>query len=165
MMMFKTMGYITMTQALYFVQDLKLGHYMHVPQRDMFWAQLVATVWSCFVQLGVVEWALNHIANICTAKAPFEFTCLYIKTFYNASVIWGAIGPKHLFSSGAVYSNLQFMWLVGFVLPFIVYALARAFPKTPIRKFSVPLFFACMGYVPPYSAMNIVSLVSPRANS
>ena len=91
--MFKTYGYIIMTQALYFCGDLKLGHYMHVPQRSMFWAQLVATVWSCLVQLGVVQWALGSIAGICTAKATNYFTCAYIKTFYNASVIWGEFDP------------------------------------------------------------------------
>ena len=31
MMMFKTFGYITMTQALQFTSDFKLGHYMKVP--------------------------------------------------------------------------------------------------------------------------------------
>ena len=35
MMLFKTYGYITMYQALAFVRDLKLGHYMKVPPRTM----------------------------------------------------------------------------------------------------------------------------------
>jgi OPT family small oligopeptide transporter len=160
MMMFKTFGYITMTQALYFAQDLKLGHYMHVPQRALFTAQLVATIWSCFCQLGAVEWALGAIKNVCTSEASNLFSCLYIATFYNASVIWGAVGAKHLFSSGAVYQDLQYFWLVGFFLPFIGYGLARAFPKkTFLRRINFPLMLGSMGYVPPYSAMNIVSLL------
>jgi OPT family small oligopeptide transporter len=158
MMMFKTFGYIVMTQALYFCQDLKLGHYMHVPQRTMFMAQLVATVWSCLCQLATVEWAMGTIKNVCTKAAQGNFTCASIKTFYNASVIWGAIGPKHIFSSGAVYQSLQYFWAAGFLAPFVVYGLARAFPKMSlIRKISMPLIFACFSYVPPYSAMNIVS--------
>lgn len=161
MMMFKTFGYIVMTQALYFCQDLKLGHYMHVPQRSLFAAQLVATVWSCLCQLATVEWAMGAIKNVCTSKAAGAFTCAYIKTFYNASVIWGAIGPKHLFSGDAVYKDLQWFWLVGFAAPFLVYGLARIFPRVSfVRKISMPLIFACMGYVPPYSAMNIVSCLS-----
>lgn len=158
MMMFKTFGYIVMTQALYFCQDLKLGHYMHVPQRSMFTAQLVATVWSCLCQLATVEWAMGAIKNVCTKAASGSFTCASIKTFYNASVIWGAIGPKHLFSDGATYQGLQYFWLAGFISPFMVYALARVFPKMSlIRKISMPLIFACFSYVPPYTAMNIVS--------
>jgi OPT family oligopeptide transporter len=163
MMMFKTYGYIVMTQALYFCQDLKLGHYMHVPQRSMFTAQLVATLWSCLVQLGCIEWALGAIKGVCTKNATGFFTCAYVKTFYNASVIWGAIGPKHMFSGDAIYKELQWMWLVGFGLPFVIYGLARAFPKSFIRKLNAPLIFSCMGFVPPYSAMNIVSLKLPYA--
>ncbi|KAI5359116.1 putative oligopeptide transporter, OPT superfamily [Septoria linicola] len=161
MMLFKTFGYITMTQALYFCQDLKLGHYMHVPQRSLFWAQFVATVWSCFCQLGTVEWALGAISGICTKEAANYFTCDYIKTFYNASVIWGAIGPKHLFSSGAIYQDLQYFWVIGFFLPFVFYGISRAFPKsTMLRKLNVPLIFTSMAYVPPYSAMNILAYCS-----
>ena len=51
MMLFKSYGYITMSQALYFIQDLKLGHYMKVPPRTMFWSQVVATIWSVIVQV------------------------------------------------------------------------------------------------------------------
>ncbi|KAI5244782.1 small oligopeptide transporter-like protein [Aureobasidium subglaciale] len=160
MMMFKTFGYIVMTQALYFCQDLKLGHYMHVPQRSLFTAQLVATVWSCFCQLATVEWAMGAIKNVCTKQAAGSFNCGSIKTFYNASVIWGAIGPKHLFSSGAVYQSLQYFWVAGFISPFIVYGLARVFPRVSVIRFiSMPIIFACFSYVPPYSAMNILSWV------
>lgn len=86
MMMFKTFGCIVMTQALYFSQDSKMGHYLHVPQHSLFTAQLVATVWSCICQLGTAEWALGAIKCICTEASKF-FTCKSIKTFYNASVI------------------------------------------------------------------------------
>jgi hypothetical protein len=140
-------------------------HYMHVPQRTMFMAQLVATVWSCLCQLATVEWAMGTIKNVCTKAAQGNFTCASIKTFYNASVIWGAIGPKHIFSSGAVYTSLQYFWVAGFLAPFVVYGLARAFPKVSlIRKVSMPLIFACFSYVPPYSAMNIVSYSNSSAD-
>jgi len=36
-MIFKTYGYIMMAQALQFSSDMKLGHYMKVPPRSMFW--------------------------------------------------------------------------------------------------------------------------------
>lgn len=37
---FKTYGYISMLQAIYFAQDFKLGHYMKVPPRSMFAVQV-----------------------------------------------------------------------------------------------------------------------------
>jgi hypothetical protein len=37
---FKTYGYISMTQAVSFLSDFKLGHYMKIPPRAMFHAQV-----------------------------------------------------------------------------------------------------------------------------
>jgi OPT family oligopeptide transporter len=56
MILFKTLGYITMAQGLQFASDFKLGHYMKVPQRSMFWSQVVASVIAGTVQLGVQAW-------------------------------------------------------------------------------------------------------------
>lgn len=39
---FKTYGYISMTQAVYFLSDFKLGHYMKIPPRAMFNAQVTS---------------------------------------------------------------------------------------------------------------------------
>jgi OPT family oligopeptide transporter len=63
MMLFKTYGYITMNQAHAFLNDLKLGHYLKIPQRAMFFAQIAATLWSCIVQLAVIEWAFGNVNN------------------------------------------------------------------------------------------------------
>nr|KYP34177.1 Oligopeptide transporter 6 [Cajanus cajan] len=40
-MCFKVYGYISMVQALTFLQDFKLGHYMKIPPRIMFMAQVM----------------------------------------------------------------------------------------------------------------------------
>ncbi len=61
MMMFKTYGYITMSQALTFTSDFKLGHYMKIPPRPMFCAQVVATMLAGTVQLAVQAWMFDHI--------------------------------------------------------------------------------------------------------
>ena len=66
MMMFKTWGYITMAQALTFTSDFKLGHYMKIPPRPMFWSQVVATVVAGTVQLGVQAWMFTNIQDICS---------------------------------------------------------------------------------------------------
>lgn len=64
MMLFKNYGYICCTQALYFAQDMKLGHYMKVAPRTMFASQLVASVWSAIVQIAVMNWALDTIPDV-----------------------------------------------------------------------------------------------------
>ena len=64
---FKTFGYITNNQAVTFVQDMKLGHYMKIDPRTLFWAQFVATIWGSLVQIAVLEWAYGAIDNLCAA--------------------------------------------------------------------------------------------------
>jgi OPT oligopeptide transporter protein len=60
MLAFKSWGYITMYQALSFTSDLKLGHYMKIPHRPMFFCQIVATVVLSTVQFGVQPWLEVH---------------------------------------------------------------------------------------------------------
>lgn len=106
MMMFKTYGYITMTQGLMFVQDMKLGHYLKLPPRTMFFGQLIATAWSCIVQVAVFycefflyslirhnrlssanlfPGAMGALDGICTSDAVSRFTCPGGKVFFTAS--------------------------------------------------------------------------------
>jgi OPT family oligopeptide transporter len=87
MMMFKTWGYITMFQALNFISDFKLGHYMKIPPRPMFWCQIVATVVAGTVQLGVQEWMFSNIKDICSPDQPDGFTCPHTTVFGTASII------------------------------------------------------------------------------
>ncbi|KAK3694789.1 putative isp4 protein [Podospora appendiculata] len=149
MMMFKNYGYLCMSQALYFTQDLKLGHYMKVPPRAMFWSQLVASIWSAIVQICVMNWALGAIPDICTDAQENQFSCPSAKVFYTASVIWGAIGPARMFSGTALYSSLQWFWLVGALAPILSWFLARRYPRSFMRYVSMPLVFGGSGWLPP----------------
>src|SRR5689334_17120628 len=72
---FKTFGYITMSQALNFVGDLKFGHYMKLPPRTLFMSQVVATTVSCFIQIAVLNYSLRNIEGVCTREQPQHFTC------------------------------------------------------------------------------------------
>ncbi|KAI8822241.1 OPT oligopeptide transporter protein-domain-containing protein [Fimicolochytrium jonesii] len=157
MMLFKTYGYISMAQALYFVQDLKLGHYMKVPPKILFTSQIVATVWSSIVQVIVYNWAMQNIPGVCERKQPAGYTCPNAKTFYTASAIWGVIGPQRMFSMGEIYSSLLWFFPIGFFLPFLVYYLAKKFPRSIFRYIDVPVLFACGSFIPPATIMNYVS--------
>ena len=88
-MMFKTWGYITMAQALNFTGNLKLGHYMKIPHRPMFFCQIVATVVGGTAQLGVQTWMFSHIEDICSPHQKDGFICPYTTVFGNASIFVG----------------------------------------------------------------------------
>lgn len=87
LMIFKTFGYITMSQALSFVGDLKFGHYMKIPPRTMFMCQVVATTFSCFIQIIVLNSALAAIPNVCTTTQPEHFTCPGGKVFFSGKLL------------------------------------------------------------------------------
>ncbi|KAJ0989707.1 hypothetical protein J5N97_008063 [Dioscorea zingiberensis] len=89
---FKTYGYISMNQALTFLLDFKLGHYMKIPPRSMFLVQLVGTVVASTVYFATAWWLLTSIENICNLDllpADSPWTCPGDDVFYNASIIWG----------------------------------------------------------------------------
>ncbi|KAI9731982.1 MAG: hypothetical protein M1834_004433 [Cirrosporium novae-zelandiae] len=157
MMLFKTYGYITMVQCLAFTCDLKLGHYMKVPPRSMFWAQVIAGIWGCFVQIAVLEWGLTNIRDVCSSDQINRFTCPNGRVFFNASIIWGLIGPKRMFSPGSIYAGLLWFWLAGAIVPFIFYFGARMFPKSNIRYLSAPIIFGGLGMIPPATPLNYLS--------
>jgi OPT family oligopeptide transporter len=87
MMLFKTWGYVTMTQALQFTSDFKLGHYMKIPHRPMFWCQIVATVIAGTVQLGVQAWMFSNVKDLCSPTQPDGFICPSTTVFGTASII------------------------------------------------------------------------------
>ncbi|TFK38368.1 oligopeptide transporter [Crucibulum laeve] len=156
MMMFKTWGYITMAQALTFTSDFKLGHYMKVPPRPMFWAQVVATVVAGTVQLGVQAWMFTNIPEMCNPKQKDGFICPSTEVFGTASIIWGVIGPARQFSKGQVYYALTFFFLVGFICPVIAYIISLKWPNSWIRYVNFPVIFSGTGLIPPASAVNYV---------
>lgn len=157
MMLFKTYGYITMTQAVAFTQDLKLGHYMKVPPRTMFMAQTIATIWSCIVEVAVMNWALGSITDICSRGQTSHFTCPQARVFFNASIIWGLIGPGRIFSPGQIYSSLLYFWIVGTFTPVIFYFAARKWPRSNIRYLSAPIIFSGTGNLPPATPLNFLT--------
>lgn len=58
---------MTTAHALDFANDLKLAHYLKIPQRHTFTAQVVATTVSAFVCTGVMNFQIMNIPDLCEA--------------------------------------------------------------------------------------------------
>jgi len=156
MMMFKTWGYITMAQALQFTSDFKLGHYMKIPPRIMFTAQVMAAVVAGTVQLGVQAWMFTNIKGMCDPHQPDGFICPSTQVFGTASIIWGVIGPGLQFSKGQTYYGLVFFFLAGAVAPAIPYLISKKYPNSFIKYVNFPVIFNGTGLIPPATAINYV---------
>ncbi|CAG8637295.1 2519_t:CDS:2, partial [Scutellospora calospora] len=97
---FKTYGYMSLYQCLLFVQDLKLGHYMKIPPKNMF----ISQIWGTFVGVIVNYWILQLIIDKKrsyldgTEQDPTgQWTGFSSQIFNTASIIWGLIGPARTF--------------------------------------------------------------------
>lgn len=73
----------------------------------MFAAQFFAVTWLSLVQIATYNFLRGNIEGVCTSTQTQGLTCPNAKTFYNASVIWGVVGPKRIFSGGALYCTYQ----------------------------------------------------------
>jgi OPT family small oligopeptide transporter len=156
MMMFKTWGYITMAQALTFTSDFKLGHYMKIAPRSMFWSQVMATIVSGTVQLGVQAWMFTNIPDMCSPTQKDGFICPSTEVFGTASIIWGVIGPRRQFTHGHVYYPLVFFFLLGAITPLISWGLSKRYPNSLFKYINMPVIFNGTGAIPPATAVNYV---------
>ncbi|KAK4491788.1 hypothetical protein RD792_002564 [Penstemon davidsonii] len=157
---FKTYGYISMAQALGFLKDFKLGHYMKIPPKSMFIVQLVGTVVASSVYFGTAWWLLTSIEHICEPdllKEGSPWTCPGDNVFYNASIIWGIIGPLRMFTSQGVYLHINWWFLAGGLGPVLAYLLAKKYPeKKWIQLIHVPLILGATMNMPPTRAVNYI---------
>ncbi|CAL9779243.1 unnamed protein product [Musa acuminata subsp. burmannicoides] len=162
-MCFKVYGYISMTQALTFLQDFKLGHYMKIPPRTMFMAQVVGTVIAAMVYLGTAWWLMETIPDICNKEllpSDSPWTCPGDHVFYDASVIWGLIGPRRIFGDLGTYSNVNWFFLAGALAPVLVWFGHKAFPSQEwIRLINMPVLIGATGSMPPATAVNYITWI------
>ncbi|KAK3022785.1 hypothetical protein RJ639_046887 [Escallonia herrerae] len=159
-MCFKVYGYISMVQALTFLQDFKLGHYMKIPPRAMFMAQVVGTLVSVLVYQLTAWWLMGTIPDLCSPNLPADslWTCPMDTVFYDASVIWGLVGPRRIFGNLGVYTNVSWFFLGGAIGPLLVYLAHRAFPKKNwIQLIHLPVLLGATANMPPASAVNYTS--------
>ncbi|CAA7046314.1 unnamed protein product [Microthlaspi erraticum] len=160
-LIFKIYGRISTVHALSFLADLKLGHYMKIPPRCMYTAQLVGTVVAGVVNLGVAWWMLESIQEICDIEGVHPnspWTCPKYRVTFDASVIWGLIGPKRLFGAGGLYRNLVWLFLIGAVLPVPVWVMSKIFPnKKWIPLINIPVISYGFAGMPPATPTNIAS--------
>ncbi|XP_042448100.1 oligopeptide transporter 5-like [Zingiber officinale] len=155
---FKTYGYMSMTQAITFLSDFKLGYYMKIPPRSMFVAQLAGAVIANASYFWTAWWLLTDVPHICdTNMLPDDtpWTCPNDSVFFSASVIWGVVGPRRMFGPGSTYAGLNYFFLLGFLAPAVVYLFYRLFPeKKWIRLINFPVIFGSSGGMPPNKSIN-----------
>jgi hypothetical protein len=54
-----------------------------------------------------------------------------------------------MFGPGTLYGSLQWFWLIGAAVPFIIWLVAKKFPKSGFRYLHAPLIFGGLAQMPP----------------
>ncbi|KAJ8512952.1 hypothetical protein OPV22_003386 [Ensete ventricosum] len=161
---FKVYGYMSMAQAVSFLADFKLGHYMKIPPKSMFLVQFIGTIIAGTINLGAAWWLLGSIENIChpgLLPPNSPWTCPSDRVFFDASVIWGLVGPRRIFGPKGNYGSLNWFFLVGALGPIIVWLFHKAFPRQSwIPLINLPVLLGATGMMPPATPLNFSAWIA-----
>ena len=127
---------------------------MKIPPKILFKVQIAATLVSCVTQVGVLNWMFGHLPGICTPQAINSFTCPIAKVHFNGSLLFGVVGPRHFFGTGALYRQLIWAFLIGAVGPPLVWLMARRSTTNLWRKVNLPVMFGSLSWIPPATGLN-----------
>lgn len=87
---------------------------------------------------------MGHIEGLCNPNNSARFICAGAKVIYNASIIWGTIGPQRMFQHGQVYSAIMYFFLIG--VSFLVVSSKRVLTITPQPVFTVVVYLIYRRY-------------------
>ena len=125
--------------------------------------QVVGTLVSVIVYQATAWWLMGTIPNLCdTSLLPpnSQWTCPMDNVFYDASVIWGLVGPRRIFGNLGLYSKVNWFFLAGAIAPLLVWLAHKAFPKQPwIRLIHMPVLIGSTSMMPPATAVNYTSWI------
>jgi len=84
----------TVTVGLTFISDQKLGHYMKVPPRHTFIAQLSAAAICGLIQIATKTLLFASVEDICGSQQRDLLTCANTKVFFTSTIIWCVADQK-----------------------------------------------------------------------
>lgn len=173
----KTVSVQTIYSGTNFMQDQKLAHYMKLPPRQVYLAQVTVASFTCLVQAGVKVWTFSNVPDICQKTQPNFLTCPGSKTLYTSSITWyvhfplglcrpltkafrGLIGPQRLFSFGAKYHPLLYGALAGALIPIPIWLWVRRWPQSIFRNLNIAVVFSAVQWMPPVTGFNYTSFIA-----
>ncbi|RFU72836.1 hypothetical protein TARUN_9426 [Trichoderma arundinaceum] len=151
---FKTFGYITCSHALHFSADLKIAHYLKIPPRITFFAQMIPTLLSTFICVAVVQFQMG-LDNVCALQgAPFSFSCPNQRSFFTAAVLWGTVGPKRLWGANGTYTATLAGFPIGVAVVVAFWALGKKFPRNSFLRNAHPVVLLYGGCI--WNPINLI---------
>ncbi|CCH44240.1 putative oligopeptide transporter 9 [Wickerhamomyces ciferrii] len=133
-------------RAQYMLQDQKIGHYMHINPRHVFWSQIVGQLFGVPFNYLALRWAIDTKRDYLdgTLTDPLhQWTGQSIQSYNTMAVQYVLVGPSKLFSLS--YNKIiPYGFLFGALAPVVIYALHRAFPKGKFNLWNITVFSSAM---------------------
>lgn len=98
----------------------------------------------------------THILTRLVSDQPAKFSCPNGRAFFSSSIVWGVIGPYRMFGTGSIYQYFNVFWVIGAVLPCILYALVKYGGRLSWigRTLHAPVMLGAMGWLPPATPLS-----------
>jgi OPT family oligopeptide transporter len=135
-------------RAQYMLQDQKIGHYMHIPPRAVFFSQIFGELIGIPINYGVIQWVLRTKGEYlrgAIADPLGQWTGQSLATSNSLGVQYVVIGPARLFKEH-IFHPLPYGFLFGAGAPLIVYAFHRFFPRARFDLWNVTIFASALSY-------------------
>lgn len=122
----------------------QIGHYLHIPPRDVIGIQIIANMISLPVNYGVMRWVLATKYDYLTGKLDDpsgQWTAQDFTSYNTEGIMYALVGPKKLFAS-SYFSPVLWGFLVGGVAPALIWFLHQRFPRARFDLWNTTIFFA-----------------------
>ncbi|KAK1846758.1 OPT oligopeptide transporter [Colletotrichum chrysophilum] len=126
------------------LEDQKIGHYLHLPPRDVIGIQIIANMLALPVNYGVMRWVIASKFDYVSGRVPDpagQWTGQEFKSYNTAGIQYALVGPKKLFAS-SFFKPVLYGFPAGAVAPIIIWLLHKKFPKARFDLWNSTIFFA-----------------------
>ncbi|KAJ7924699.1 OPT oligopeptide transporter [Mycena leptocephala] len=148
--------------AWHLIEDQKIGHYMHVPPRDVVVCQLIGTTVGIVVNYATMLWVLStkldYLREIKTDPNG-EWTGQDLKSYNTAGIQYALVGPRNLFADASLFGTASWaspklsllhlqlkpgFFRAGATAPLLVWLLDRRFKKAQFHLWNTTILFSNM---------------------
>ncbi|KAF4126212.1 oligopeptide transporter [Geosmithia morbida] len=128
------------------LQDMKIGHYMHIPPKAVFFSQVFGSFIGIPINYGVVRWVLDTKFDYLTGAKEdptHQWTAQDLTSNLTMGVQYVLIGPRRLFQMH-IYKYVPYGFLLGALAPLVLFTLQRFFPRLKWRLLNTTIFCSTM---------------------
>ncbi|CCH43030.1 Oligopeptide transporter [Wickerhamomyces ciferrii] len=133
-------------RAQYMLQDQKIGHYMHMNPRHVFWSQLIGQLFGVPFNYFAMRWILDTKKDYLkgTLKDPLnQWTGQSLQSYNTMAVQYVLVGPTRMFLTSH-NKPILLGFAFGILAPFVIYLLHRKFPRAKFHLWNITVFSSAM---------------------